>query len=56
VYLKRIIPALATVSKTCIRKALGVSEPYSIWIQRGQRMPHARHWKTLASLAGITTP
>jgi CRISPR-associated endonuclease Cas1 len=53
VYLSRIVPKLATVPKSRIRSALGVSEPYSIWIQTGKRVPHARHWGLLAHLAGV---
>jgi len=55
VYLTRVVPALSNVSKSTIRKALGVSDPYSIWIHNGTRIPHARHWQKLAELAGITT-
>src|SRR5437016_3164670 len=47
-YLQQVLPALAKVPKAHIRKALGVSEPWSIHIQRGSAVPHARHWKALA--------
>jgi CRISPR-associated endonuclease Cas1 len=53
-YVKRIVPALAHVPKSEIRKALGVSEPYSAWIKSGRRIPHERHWITLAQLAGVS--
>jgi CRISPR-associated endonuclease Cas1 len=53
VYTNRIIPALANVPRAQIRKALSVSEPYSIYIHTGKIVPHKRHWKMLADLAGI---
>jgi hypothetical protein len=34
-YIKCVVPAPAKVPKAKIRKALEVSEPYSIWIQSG---------------------
>ena len=53
VYLKQVQPALASVAKSRIRAALGVSEPYSSNIQAGKRMPHRRHWHALAELVNI---
>jgi hypothetical protein len=37
-----------------IRKALGVSEPYSSGIQAGKRIPRPRHWQVLAQLVGVS--
>jgi len=55
-YVKRVVPALASVAKSQIRSALGVSEPYSSDIRAGKRIPHPRHWETLAQLvAGSKT-
>jgi CRISPR-associated endonuclease Cas1 len=54
VYVKRVQPALAGVAKSRIRSALGVSEPYSSDIRTGKRIPHPRHWKVLAELAGVS--
>src|SRR5271169_1136760 len=54
VYVKQVQPALATVTKSRIRSALGVSEPYSSDIQAGRRVPHARHWQALAELGGVS--
>ncbi len=51
-YLKQVQPALASVAKARIRLALGVSEPYSSDIRAGKRIPHRRHWQTLARLVG----
>jgi len=53
VYVDRVQPALASVAKSRIRAALGVSEPYSSDIQQGKRVPHARHWQVLARLVGV---
>jgi len=53
-YVNQIQPALASVAKSQIRLALGVSEPYSSDIQAGKRVPHPRHWQALADLAGIS--
>ena len=54
IYVKRVVPALAHVPKSEIRKALGVSEPYSSDIQAGKRIPHPRHWQALTQLAGVS--
>ena len=53
-YMSRVLPALARISKSEIQKALGVSEPYSSYIQRGTRIPHPRHWQALAQLVGVS--
>jgi CRISPR-associated endonuclease Cas1 len=52
-YVTQILPALASIAKSRIRFALGVSEPYSSYIQTGQRIPHPRHWQRLAELVGV---
>jgi hypothetical protein len=54
VYLKNVQPALASVPKSQIRSALGVSEPYSSHIQTGSRIPHPRHWQVLAALVSVS--
>jgi len=54
VYVKQIQPALASVAKSQIRSALGVSEPYSSDIQAGKRIPHTRHWRALAELVRVS--
>ena len=53
VYVEQVQPALASVAKSEIRSALGVSEPYSSDIQAGKRIPHPRHWQALAQLVGV---
>ena len=54
VYVNRVQPALASVAKSRVRSALGISEPYASGIQSGKRVPHARHWQALAGLAGLS--
>jgi len=54
VYLKQIQPALANASKSQIRSALKVSEPYASDIRAGRRCPHPRHWQALTELVGIS--
>jgi hypothetical protein len=34
--------------------AMGISKPYAINIRSGKRVPHPRHWKTLAQLTGVS--
>jgi CRISPR-associated endonuclease Cas1 len=53
-YVKRVVPALASVAKSQIRSALGVSEPYSSDIRAGKRIPHPRHWQALTRLVGVS--
>jgi CRISPR-associated endonuclease Cas1 len=53
-YRTKIQPALAEISVPAIATALGVSEPYATGIRRGRRIPHPRHWQTLARLAGVS--
>jgi hypothetical protein len=55
VYIRQIQPALASVAKSEIRSALGVSEPYSSHIQTGKRLPHPRHWQALAELVSVSS-
>jgi CRISPR-associated endonuclease Cas1 len=54
VYVNQILPALASVAKSRICSALGVSAPYSSDIKQGKVIPHRRHWQTLAELAGLS--
>ena len=51
-FLQRIHPLLATVSASQIRSALRVSHYYATKIRKGC-VPHPRHWRSLAELAGI---
>ncbi len=53
-YRHRVQPRLAEISVPKIAAALGVSQPYATDIRAGKRVPHRRHWKTLANITGIT--
>jgi CRISPR-associated endonuclease Cas1 len=52
-YLRRIQPRLLSVTVPAIRTALGVSKAYATNIRSGKRLPHPRHWETLARLVGV---
>jgi CRISPR-associated endonuclease Cas1 len=54
-YLEKIQPKLLGVTVPDIRKALGVSKSYATNIRSGKRLPHARHWRTLARVVGVTS-
>ena len=54
VYREKIQPKLATVTIRSIMEALQVSKPYAADIRSGKRVPHPRHWETLAKLVDIT--
>jgi len=47
-----IQPRLEAVTIPAISAAIGVSEPYAADIRAGERVPHPRHWQTLAQLVG----
>ncbi len=50
-YAKKILPILVSVSGYSIAKRLRVSHSYANDIRKG-RIPHPRHWKALAEIAG----
>ena len=52
-YRKRIQPALAGLTVPAISSALGISQPYATDIRTGRRVPHPRHWQSLAQLVGV---
>jgi CRISPR-associated endonuclease Cas1 len=54
-YRDKIQPRLATVAVRTIAEALGISGPYATDIRSGKRVPHPRHWLTLARLIGCPT-
>jgi len=53
-YLGEVQPRLAQVAIRAIRTVLGISKSYATNIRSGTRMPHPRHWKTLARLVGVS--
>jgi len=53
-YVGKIQPRLTSVAVPVLQSVLGVSEPYAAFIRAGTRVPHPRHWQTLAQLVGIS--
>jgi len=52
--LKKIIPLLHTIQIPVLAATLRVSEPYATAIRKGTRVPHPRHWLTLARLTDVS--
>jgi CRISPR-associated endonuclease Cas1 len=52
-YAQKIQPQLRTIKVREIADAMQVSKPYAALVRAGRRRPHARHWLTLAKLAGF---
>jgi len=52
-FLQRIRPILADISASKIRSTIKVSHFYANRVRKGY-VPHARHWKALSQLAGVT--
>lgn len=50
-YREKIQPRLKGLTVPTITQALGISQPYATDIRAGKRVPHQRHWRTLAGLA-----
>jgi len=53
-YCEKIQPRLAEITVPTISTALGISAPYATDIRAGKRIPHRRHWLTLAGLVGVS--
>lgn len=53
-YRTKIQPALNGMTVPVIATALGISQPYATNVRAGKRIPHPRHWVTLALLAGVS--
>lgn len=53
VYREKIQPKLASGTIRSIMEALEVSKPYAADIRSGKKLPHPRHWVSLACLVGI---
>jgi hypothetical protein len=54
-YSEKIKPALLAVRSPLIARTLNVSNSYARDVRKGRTVPHARHWNTLAQLAGLIT-
>ena len=50
-YIQEVQPKLTTIKVKEIGQALAISKPYAALIRAGRRLPHQRHWETLAKLA-----
>ncbi|MGB7228802.1 MAG: CRISPR-associated endonuclease Cas1, partial [Candidatus Acidiferrales bacterium] len=53
VYREKIQPRLATFTVSAIASALEVSKPYATDVRAGKRVPHPRHWESLARLSRV---
>jgi CRISPR-associated endonuclease Cas1 len=53
-YSSKIQPLLASFTVSTLQSALEISEPYAAFIRSGKRVPHPRHWPTLARLVGVS--
>jgi hypothetical protein len=54
VYRDKIQPRLSNIIVSTIAATLGISEPYAAAVRAGRYLPHPRHWKPLAELAGVS--
>jgi CRISPR-associated endonuclease Cas1 len=52
-YRKQILPRLDRFTVPAIAAKLGMSKPYATEIRLGKRIPHPRHWNSLAQLVGV---
>lgn len=53
-YINDVLPKLARLgSAVALATTLGVSKSYARDIRDGKRIPHPRHWRALAQLAGV---
>ena len=53
-YRRDIQPKLASVKLPVLMAAMGISKPYATNIRNGKRLPHPRHWLTIAQLTGVS--
>jgi hypothetical protein len=53
-YLTKIQPRLPLITLSVLSSKLGISIPYAVDIRSAKRIPHARHWQSLAELVGIS--
>ncbi len=51
-YRAKIQPRLSGITVPVLSSALGISQPYAAEIRVGRRVPHPRHWQTIARLVG----
>jgi len=53
-YLTEIQPRLRRISLSVLASKLDISIPYAVDVRTARRVPHKRHWQTLAQLVGIS--
>jgi hypothetical protein len=53
-YLAGIQPRLRRITLSVLSSKLGISIPYAVDIRSARRVPHQRHWQTLAQLVGLS--
>jgi hypothetical protein len=53
-YLTEIQPRLPRITLSVLSSKLGISIPYAVDIRSARRVPHRRHWQTLARLVGLS--
>jgi CRISPR-associated endonuclease Cas1 len=53
-YVRQIQPQLKGITLSDLASKLDISIPYAVDIRRRRRVPHPRHWLTLAQIVGIT--
>jgi CRISPR-associated endonuclease Cas1 len=53
-YLTEIQPRLRRVTLSVLSSKLDISIPYAVDIRSARRVPHQRHWETLARLVGVS--
>jgi hypothetical protein len=52
-YLTKIQPRLRQITLSVLSSKLDISMPYAVDIRSARRVPHKRHWLTLAQLVGL---
>jgi CRISPR-associated endonuclease Cas1 len=52
-YLTEIQPRLRRITLSVLSSKLDISIPYAVDIRSAKRVPHKRHWSTLAELVGV---
>ena len=55
-YMQEIQPRLKAITLSVLASKLSISIPYAVDIRSGRRIPHPRHWETLAQLVGVANP
>lgn len=52
-YVREIQPRLKSVTLSVLASTLDISIPYAVDVRKSRRVPHQRHWGTLAELVGM---